>query len=91
MIHGFESHSALNNYMFLEEDLKAKVDEFFNMEDIKKKLKESFVKHYVWEEDGQRYSAWEIGKGIMTGDGGYEMFVKALEQHANEILKNGQL
>lgn len=37
------------------------------------------IKHYVWEEDGQKFSAWKIGN-LMTGDGGYEMFLKALHK-----------
>lgn len=57
-------------------------------EEIKTKLKEVFKdkdfypKHYVWEEDGVKYSAWEISPGTMTGDGGMETYSKMLAEEA---------
>jgi hypothetical protein len=44
---------------------------------------ESFPIHYSGtREDGTKYSYWKM-KGIMMGDGGYELFLK-------EVLKQGQ-
>lgn len=41
------------------------------------------IKHYVWEEDGQKYSSWKIDTGssiINCGDTGMELFEKALKE-----------
>lgn len=45
-----------------------------------------YPKHYVWEEDGVRYSSWEISPGVFTGDNGKEMFNKAMEEELKNIL-----
>lgn len=34
--------------------------------------------HYTWKEDNNSYSMW-CTKGLCTGDGGYEMYLKQLK------------
>jgi hypothetical protein len=36
------------------------------------------VNHKWIAEDGTKCSAWNMGNGIWTGDGGYEMFQKEM-------------
>lgn len=75
---GFDSHLALMDYSkFNKDEIETIIGNYFNREDVKKMFEEARPKHYVWEEDGQRYSAWEIGKGLLTGDGGKELYDKA--------------
>lgn len=45
------------------------------------------IKHYEWEEDGEKFSSWKIDTGDMIlncGDNGMELFEKALK----DILLN---
>lgn len=51
-----------------------------------KKDKLFLPKHHTWEEDGIQYSAWEISEGMFTGDGGWEMFNKAMQEEAEKIV-----
>lgn len=52
--------------------------------------KEFYPKHYVWVEDGVKYSAWEIAPGTMTGDGGMEMLHKMIKEEAEAFLKRNE-
>lgn len=48
------------------------------------------IKHDVWEEDGQKYSMWTIDTGnniTITGNGGMEMFNKAIKEWARKSNK----
>lgn len=56
-------------------------------ENMKKTMKYNpleYPKHYVWEDENGQYSAWEIVPGMVTGDGGMELFSKALKEQLNE-------
>jgi hypothetical protein len=44
------------------------------------------VNHKWVAEDGTKCSAWNMGNGIWTGDGGKEMFDKALEDNLKKYL-----
>ena len=45
-------------------------------------------KHYVWEEDGQHFSCWEIQPGLYTGDLGYENYCKELVKQTKLYEQN---
>ena len=44
------------------------------------------IKHYVWEENGEQYSMWDIN-GTRTGDAGYELFCNAVREQAKNYGK----
>lgn len=70
---------------------------FPSKEEIEKRLLElcpDFVKHYEWEEDGEKFSSWhfkttasregERSLSIHTGDGGARLIYEAVQKE----LKN---
>jgi hypothetical protein len=42
------------------------------------------VHHTGTAEDGTRYSYWDFG-GMITGDGGYELFVKEMQKIGDNL------
>ncbi len=66
----------------MEKDFKKTIEEAM------KELDFEFPVNYRWEdEDGNKYSSWKIGKGLYTGDGGMELFRKAIVEQVNKELK----
>jgi len=45
----------------------------------------NYPKHYVWEEDGVKYSCWELAPGLSTGDKGFELYQKVLKEYAESL------
>lgn len=46
------------------------------------------IKHYVWEEDNKKYSAWKINTGgitINTGDAGMKLIMKAFYEEGKKF------
>ncbi len=55
------------------------------LKEAMKELDFEFPVNYKWEdEEGNKYSSWKIGKGLYTGDGGMELFRKAMIEQANK-------
>lgn len=54
---------------------------FHNLPSPKKKSLDKYPIHYVWEEDGEQYSMWQIAPGILTGAKGFELYQQALQKH----------
>lgn len=56
----------------------------------KAKYSSPSIKHYVWEENGKRYSSWKIDVGssiVNCGDGGMLLFEEALRREAKKLNK----
>jgi len=56
-------------------------DIFINRAPIEYNLSE-YPKRYMWEENGVSYSMWMLAPGISTGDAGYALYMKRLENYA---------
>ena len=70
------------NYL-TKEEIEQEIRAYFNKESTLKAFEDAMPKHYVWQEDGTKCSAWEIkagGMSILTGDGGMEMYLKELKK-----------
>ena len=69
-------------------DIEQTIKEYFK-DNPKKSSRVPSVVHHTWEEDGQKYSSWTVDTGtniLRTGDGGIELFNKAMEKAINEML-----
>jgi len=60
------------------EQIEKNISEFYRYKGIDEES--PFIQHFQWQDENGHYSSWKIGKGLHTGDGGYEEYCKALEK-----------
>jgi hypothetical protein len=76
----------MKNKKLTQKDIEEAISSFFK-DNPEKKEEFPLMKNTKWEdEDGNKYSSWQIGKNLHTGDGGAEMFMNTFQKMAQEYI-----
>lgn len=76
----------ITEHILTEKELEDRIDELWKGSPLSSSDIFGYPKHHVWEEDGIRYSSWEISPGMFTGDGGKEMYDKVLKEEFEKLF-----
>jgi hypothetical protein len=61
-------------------------DYFYGKEGEAKSEWKPPVNHRWTDEEGNHFSSWDLGNGVRTGDGGAEIYFKALQEQAKKLI-----
>ncbi len=70
-----------------KEEIEKAIEDFLYQGKQESNKKPDGIIHREWEEDGEKFSCWEIttgGRIILTGDRGMELFNNALKNSLNK-------